>query len=81
MAARLFIFTASNPKAREHLRDSVERAIPENHPCLEHLEESVVTDVKTASKDGRFYAWGATPGSKNKNNWRKMSSNDHTLTS
>jgi hypothetical protein len=59
---QMFVFTAGNPNARQHLRDSIERPVDptivfDTFPAYQHEE------LKKVCKQGNgFYAWGAIPG-------------------
>jgi len=76
---QIFVFTAGNSKARQHLEDSIKRQINadtvfENFPEFrrEELEE-------IRKRANGFYAWGAIPGSRNRPNWESMESEDYVL--
>jgi hypothetical protein len=68
----IFIFTAGNDKARQHLRDSIIKPIdsakvfansnPDDHQTLQQIE----------TQAGGFYAWVPEPGKQNEPNWHSM---------
>jgi hypothetical protein len=76
---QMFVFTAGNSNARQHLRDSIERPVdPETvfdtFPAYQHEE------LKRIYEQGNgFYAWGAIPGRDNTPNWEAMQPGDFVL--
>lgn len=80
MPRQIFVFTAGNAEAREHLNDSIINPVPldvalahsppEAHDFLRWLHGWV----------GGIYAWGAVPGPQNINRWRQIQSLDWMLT-
>jgi hypothetical protein len=62
---RLFIFTAADREAREHLRISIENDVPAEK--LAPLPEAVRSEV--LARD-RVRCWGAMPGSAKRRNWK-----------
>ena len=77
--SQIFVFTAGNQNARQHLKDSilnsVSRAIvyqtfdEEFHSRLEEIEQ----------KGNGFYAWGAIPGQQNTPRWKRLDPGDWIL--
>lgn len=77
--SNLYVFTAGNRSARDHLKTSItnpidgaklERCAPQNKAVVDRLR----------SKHGLLHAWGATPGPVNEKNWREMKPFDDVLT-
>ena len=77
--SQIFVFTAGNQDARQHLNDSILNPVSreivnqtfseELHPRLEQIEQ----------KGNGFYAWGAVPGPRNKTNWGELKTEDWIL--
>jgi hypothetical protein len=78
--ANLYVFTATNPVAREHLNKSIRNPIAADLviPHLNYEERTLALGVQK-SEEGLF-AWGAEPGRRNIPNWRSMAIGDHVLT-
>ena len=73
----LFVFTASNKAAQQHLLDTIVNPAP-----AETIKKYLTTEeLNTLDEltDGRYYCWGATPGEKNAPTWKKMKSGDDVL--
>ena len=74
--SQIFVFTAGNKDARQHLNDSILNSVnretvnqafsEEFHPRLKEVEQ----------KANGFYAWGAIPGPLNKMQWRNLKAED-----
>jgi hypothetical protein len=79
-ASNLYVFTATDPVAQEHLDESIRNPIATNLiiPHLNAEERTRALDARKAV--GAFYAWGAVPGPRNIPNWRSMAIGDHVLT-
>lgn len=78
---QIFVFTAGDKQAREHLVDSILNPVPWRF-LEEELPPNLASRYLTAaseSPDG-FYAWGAVPGLKNLPNWTAMQVGDVVLT-
>jgi hypothetical protein len=76
---QIFVFTAGNPEARQHLVDSIRRPIDDaivfgNFDEPHHEELDRIRD-----KAGGFYAWGAVPGVRNIPTWEQMERDDFVL--
>jgi len=77
--SQIFVFTASNRQARQHLDDSILNSVnreivyqtfsEEDHPRLEEIEQ----------KNNGFYAWGAIPGDQNIPRWKRLDPEDWIL--
>ncbi len=76
---QIFVFTAGNPEARQHLVNSIENPID---------EETVFGSFASAHREelerirevgNGFYAWGAVPGKGNLRNWEAMERDDYVL--
>ncbi len=79
MMPKIFIFTAGNPEAQQHLVDSIENPIDEETVfgsfASVHREE-----LERIREEGNgFYAWGAVPGLRNIPNWEVMERGDYIL--
>lgn len=76
---QIFIFTAGDRHAREHLKDSILNAVP-----IAWLGEELPDDQGAyyqsliPDSDG-FHAWGAVPGPVNKRTWEAMQVGDLVL--
>jgi energy-coupling factor transporter ATP-binding protein EcfA2 len=75
---RLFVFTASDADARDHIEKSIARPI-DPHLCATHFEKALLDVVRAESGDGQFYAWGATPGAGNQRTWGALQPGDFVL--
>lgn len=76
---QIFVFTAGNPEARQHLVDSIQNPVDDaivfgnfDEPHHEELE-------RIRDEGGGFYAWGAVPGVKNIPTWEQMERGDFVL--
>src|SRR5215217_6548918 len=79
----IFVFTASNSKAQENLRKSIENPIQPERIVFDSFEEMSEDLRKELNriKDtaGGFYAWGAEPRGHADSTWRKMTRGDYVL--
>jgi|SRR5215208_760845 len=79
----IFVFTASNSKAQENLRKSIENPIQPERIVFDSFEEMSEDLRKELNriKDtaGGFYAWGAEPRGHTDSTWRKMTRGDYVL--
>ncbi len=76
---QIFVFTAGNQDARQHLNDSILNPVnreivnqtfsEEFHSRLEQIEQ----------ESNGFYAWGAIPGLQNKIRWKSLEAEDWIL--
>jgi 5-methylcytosine-specific restriction protein B len=77
--SQIFVFTAGNDAARQHLEDSIispiKEEIIEQHAPAELKEK--LAEYKIS--EGGVYAWGAEPGERNKPNWELMQPDDAVL--
>ena len=71
--SRLFVFTAGNKPARDHLYDSISNPISDGI-IDQYLSEAEKDQFK--AEDGNFYAWGARPGKRNNRTWSNLESGD-----
>jgi hypothetical protein len=76
----IFVFTAGNSEARDHLRESITHAVP-----FSRMEEAIgsqdTANFKAlTNRDDGFYAWGAVPGPRNEQTWAAMRVGDIVLT-
>jgi hypothetical protein len=74
----LYVFTAGNPAARQHLADTVLHPIDRDR-VLKHLGEGKTSELEGRSSDGRLYAWGALPTENLIRVWDGLSEGDHVL--
>lgn len=74
----IFVFTASNQSAKQHLEDTVEKSVDENI-LKKYLSESDFNTLKAASQGEGYYCWGATPGPNNERNWNQIQEGDKIL--
>jgi 5-methylcytosine-specific restriction enzyme B len=79
-APQIFVFTAGNASARDHLRDSIDRPIPRDL-CERYVDPGELSELRAATGDGdNLYAWGAVPGPQNSPRWEKLRPGDYVLT-
>ena len=74
----IFLFTASGPIPRKHMRDTIENPIPPEK-VERHFSGEQLTKLKKIGQQQGYYAWGALPGPKNSNTWDAMTEGDHIL--
>jgi hypothetical protein len=77
-SSALYVFTAGNPDARQHLADTVLHPI-DRSLVAKHLGESKTAELEGRSLDGRLYAWGALPTENLIRVWTGLSEGDHVL--
>jgi hypothetical protein len=77
---QLYIFTAGDADAREHLNDSIRN--PQPSSLLDaHLSAERANYLRSLLPDPEhFYAWGAVPGERNIPMWTQMQDGDIVLT-
>lgn len=76
---RMFVFTAGDRNARQHLADSIEHPIPD-HKVFANFAEEYHEELKRVRSEGTgFYAWGALPGPGNVCTWDAMGRDDRVL--
>ena len=74
----IFVFTASNKSARQHLEDTIEKSV--NVSILKkHLTPNEFGELDKLSDNEGFYCWGATPGPNNERNWNQMEQEDRII--
>jgi len=76
---QIFVFTAGNPDARDHLVASIENSIDQDtvFGSFSSADREVLERIRD---DGNgFYAWGALPGTGNERNWEYMNPGDYVL--
>ena len=78
MTKRLFIFTASNPKAYQHYIDTIEKGIA-LQKVKPFLDDETFEKLKAIYGSQQIRVWGAVPGSQNIKNWKKLDINDRVL--
>lgn len=74
----LYVFTAGNPQARQHLADTVLHPIDRTR-VVKYLGEVKTADLETRSSDGSLYAWGALPTENLIRVWNGLSVGDYVL--
>ena len=74
----LFVFTAADIAARQHLQDTVLRPIDRQH-VVSHLGSDETANLEKLSSDGHLYAWGAVPGPRNVPTWDAMQVGDYVF--
>jgi len=77
-APALYVFTAGNSQARQHLVDTVLHPIDRNR-LVKYLGEAKTAELETLSTDGRLYAWGARPTENLIGVWNGLSVGDYVL--
>lgn len=74
----LFVITASDADAKQHVRDTIEKQIaPEK--VERHFSGDELRRVREIGDVHGYYAWGAIPGSRNERNWKALNDGDHIL--
>jgi hypothetical protein len=76
---KIFVFTAGDRSARQHLADSIENPIPDETVCANFAEVHHVELERVREEGGGFYAWGALPGPGNRRTWEAMDRGDRVL--
>ncbi len=77
-SSKLFIFTASNSAAQQHLKDTIDNSVSTDI-LQQHLSPEEFAELTVLSK-GQYYCWGATPGDRNVPTWDSMDKGDDVLT-
>jgi hypothetical protein len=76
---QIFVFTAGNPEARQHLVDSIQNPV-DDEKVFDNFDESHHEELKRIRDEaGRFYAWGAVWGIRNLPTWEQMERDDFVL--
>jgi 5-methylcytosine-specific restriction endonuclease McrA len=76
---QIFVFTAGNPEARQHLVDSIQNPV-DDEKVFDNFDESHHEELKRIREEaGRFYAWGAVWGMRNVPYWAQMERDDFVL--
>lgn len=69
---QIFVFTAGNFEARQHLVDSIENSVGEK-TVFETFASAHRQELERIQQEGDgFYAWGAVPGLRNIPTWHTM---------
>lgn len=76
--AELFIITASKPDAYKHYMTSIANPLPRDW-LKRHLPSTEFQKVESVFGKAPIYAWGATSGKRNIENWQKLRPDDHIL--
>jgi hypothetical protein len=76
---QIFVFTAGNPEARQHLVDSIQNPI-DDEKVFGNFDESHHEELERIRDEaGHFYAWGAVWGLRNVPTWEQMERDDFVL--
>ena len=76
---QIFVFTAGNPEARQHLVDSIQNPIDEAK-VYDNFDQPHHEELQRIKDEGSgFYAWGAVPGVRNIPTWEQMERGDFVL--
>src|SRR5829696_5503689 len=76
---QIFVFTAGNPEARQHLADSIQNPV-DDAVVFGNFDEAHHEELERIRGEGRgFYAWGAVPGIRNIPTWEQMERGDFIL--
>ena len=76
---QIFVFTAGNPEARQHLADSIENLV-DDAVVFGNFDERHHEELQRIKDEGRgFYAWGAVWGVRNRPTWEQMERDDFVL--
>ena len=73
---QIFVFTAGNPAARQHLDDSIINPVKEEILAQHTPKELAAKIPEFKTKAGGVYAWGAEPGPQNESRWNAMQPGD-----
>jgi len=76
----IYIFTAGNSLAREHLATSITNDIPLDNIKNSFTPEEIRVLRKMAQSENGLYAWGAVTGKRNIPTWESLRQNDYVLT-
>ena len=76
---QIFVFTAGNPEARQHLLDSIQNPI-DKAVVLDTFAAADRKKLERIQAEGNgFYAWGAVSGLRNTPTWETMERGDYVL--
>jgi hypothetical protein len=76
---QIFVFTAGNPEARQHLVDSIQNPV-DDEKVFDNFDDHHHEELEGIRDEaGRFYAWGAVPGQANRRTWDAMERGDYVL--
>jgi hypothetical protein len=76
---QIFVFTAGNPEARQHLVDSIQNPVDDG-VVFGNFDESHQEELQRIRNEvGGFYAWGAVWGIRNLPTWEQMERDDFVL--
>ncbi|MBA7498174.1 hypothetical protein ES704_00909 [subsurface metagenome] len=78
MSDQLFIFTAGSKQAYQHYINTIEEGFNLDF-IMQFINDDLYQKLNKYYFDKKIRAWGATPGSGNKNTWSKMSAGDKVL--
>lgn len=78
MTNQIFIFTAANPAAQVHLKDTIENPILLDK-ALALFPNNTHDQVRSINATYGLYAWGAVPGPQNTPRWEALKPGDWML--
>jgi len=78
MEKQIFIFTAGNSEARQHLEISIKNPI-NLETIIEFFEPEDQEELRLINSEHGIYAWGAIPGLSNERLWNEIKPNDYVL--
>ena len=78
MTRQIFIFTAGNADAREHLRTTIENPI-DLDTALDLFPAENHNEIRKIHENHELYAWGAVPGPPNIGRWKRIQPGDWML--
>lgn len=78
MTGQIFIFTAGNADARDHLHTTIENSIDLDR-TLELFPSENHDEIQKIHQEHELYAWGAVPGIQNTGRWNKLEIGDWML--
>lgn len=74
----IYIFTAGNAAAREHLETTIKESLPLER-VLGLFENGTHDQIRAFDAEHGLYAWGAVPGQQNSNRWQSLKPGDWML--
>jgi hypothetical protein len=79
MMPKIFVFTAGDRAARQHLADSIQNPIPDETVFANFAKAHHEELARIREEGNGFYAWGARPGPGNRRTWEAMERDDRVL--
>ncbi|SDX96011.1 AAA domain (dynein-related subfamily) [Acetomicrobium thermoterrenum DSM 13490] len=78
MEKQIFIFTAGNSEARQHLEISIKNPI-NLEKIIKFFESEDQEELRLINSRHGIYAWGAMPGPSNERLWNELKPDDYVL--